>query len=250
MNILILAAGYGTRLEQFGINLPKGLIEVGGKTILQRMLSDISTLDYNNLLLITNNRFFDLYKEYCTDNSCARLEVMSDNTTDPELRLGGVGDIVYALDKKNWWNEDVLICPTDTPTHLSLKDFIRFCNESAKGHSATIFKQLPVDQIAGRLGCATLTKEHLLTGFFEKPKTPPSNLAAIPFYYYSKEALTYIRGHKNSLKDKTGKMLDAPGNLIHWLVGARQNVYGYVMEEEAVDIGTMEDVQKANEMKV
>ncbi|MBP6994076.1 NTP transferase domain-containing protein [Candidatus Woesebacteria bacterium] len=250
MNILILAAGYGTRLEQFGINLPKGLIEVNGKTILSRMLNDISTLQYNHLLLITNNRFFDLYKEYCADNSCERLEVMSDNTTDPELRLGGVGDILFALDQKNWWNEDLLVCPTDTPTHLSLKDFIQFCDATAKGHSATIFKQMPIDQIAGRLGCATLNKEHLLTGFFEKPNTPPSNLAAIPFYYYSKEALTYIRGHKESLKDKTGKTLDAPGNLIRWLVQAQQDVYGYGMKEEAIDIGTMEDVQKANGMEV
>lgn len=250
MNILILAAGYGTRLKEFGISLPKGLIEIHGKTILARLLADISNLEYQNSLLVSNNRFVDLYKQFCADNSCSRMEVLSDNTTNPEQRLGGVGDILFALDVKNWWHEDLLVCPSDTPTEQILTDFITFCRNYATQKAATILKQLSQATIASRLGCATLASDYKITGFFEKPEIPPSELAAIPFYYYSQETLAYIEQNREELVNSEGKKLDSPGELVMWLVERAQDVYGYVIEKEAIDIGTVEDVKKVNSLAI
>jgi len=250
MNILILAAGYGTRLKEFGVSLPKGLIEINGKTILERLLTDISTLEYQQILLITNNRFVNLYKQYCIDNVCPRMEILTDNTIDPEKRLGGVGDILFALDAKNWWHEDLLVCPSDTPTQLLLADFITFCKKYATHKAATILKQLSKATIANRLGCAAIGSDNIITGFFEKPETPRSNIAAIPFYFYSQKTLAYILQHREELLNREGRRLDSPGELVKWLVERVQNVYGYVIEKEAVDIGTVEDVQKIKSFKL
>ena len=44
IDVILLAAGYGTRLYPLTENKPKALLEVGGKTILARLLVKITAL--------------------------------------------------------------------------------------------------------------------------------------------------------------------------------------------------------------
>lgn len=250
MKTIILAGGYGTRLEEYGIQLPKGLIKIHGKTILSRLLDDLLTLPSHKILLVTNDRFIHMYRQFCDDYACVNLELLSDKTTNPQSRLGGVGDLLYALDRKEWWEDDLLVCPSDTPTNLTLRSFITFSNKYASNTAATIVKKTDKVMIQNRLGCAVINSNHKITTFVEKPKDPPSDLAAIPFYFYSKKSLQFIRHHRNQLKDKDGKMFDAPGNLISWLLSNKQGVFGFVIENEAIDVGTVSDIQKAQNLNI
>ena len=45
MKSIILAAGYATRLYPLTENFPKPLLKVGKKTILDRLIDDIDSLD-------------------------------------------------------------------------------------------------------------------------------------------------------------------------------------------------------------
>ena len=45
MKNIVIAAGYATRLYPLTENFPKPLLKIGNSTILDRMLSDIDTID-------------------------------------------------------------------------------------------------------------------------------------------------------------------------------------------------------------
>ena len=58
MKVLILAAGYGTRLYPLIKDQPKALLPVQGKPIVNYILKAIKDLpELNEVLLVTNNKF-------------------------------------------------------------------------------------------------------------------------------------------------------------------------------------------------
>ena len=55
MITVVLAAGYGTRLYPLTLNKPKALLEVGGKSILDRLVCDIDDIDACKKVIIVTN---------------------------------------------------------------------------------------------------------------------------------------------------------------------------------------------------
>ncbi|MDP4278902.1 MAG: sugar phosphate nucleotidyltransferase, partial [Bacteroidota bacterium] len=65
MKSLILAAGYATRLYPLTKNFPKPLLEVAGKTILDRLLDDLDKIDaINEHIVVTNDTFATYFKAW------------------------------------------------------------------------------------------------------------------------------------------------------------------------------------------
>lgn len=239
MHVLFLAAGFGTRLKEFGETTPKGLIPSGKSTLLGTALADICTLrsDFRDLALVTNGKFSKVYGEWLETQNCGGdVALINDGSTKPEERLGAIGDILLVVGEKNWWDEDLLVIPSDTFYSFHMKDFLEFAKRH--GGFATIFKDTPKEVIAGRLGCAVVEDDRVVS-FVEKPIEPPSTFAAIPFYYYPSAVLKLLPEYKSS-----GGNMDAPGNIIPWLLSRQVPVYGYITRGETLDVGTMEDLKK------
>ncbi len=64
MKILILGAGYGTRLYPLTITTPKALLNIGGRTILDRLFDKIQAIKECDGIYIVSN---DLFHECFTD---------------------------------------------------------------------------------------------------------------------------------------------------------------------------------------
>ncbi|QDM15056.1 phosphocholine cytidylyltransferase family protein [Tardiphaga sp. vice352] len=64
MRALILAAGRGTRLEAVNGGLPKGLVEVGGKPILDRQIELLESLDVDRICIATGYNYELIEKRY------------------------------------------------------------------------------------------------------------------------------------------------------------------------------------------
>src|SRR5205814_3181831 len=89
MKAVILAAGYATRLYPLTLDRPKPLLEVGGRSILERLierLAPIETLD--GLYVVTNSKFAPHFLDWAAAHRPTRPElaptVIDDNTTDEE----------------------------------------------------------------------------------------------------------------------------------------------------------------------
>ena len=62
MKVLILAAGYATRLYPLTENTPKALLPIKGITILDHLLNKIKKIDeINEIIIITNNKFYPAF---------------------------------------------------------------------------------------------------------------------------------------------------------------------------------------------
>ena len=64
MKAIILVAGYATRLYPLTLNIPKALLPVGGKPIIDYITDEINTIDdVDEIFVVSNHKFFDNFKE-------------------------------------------------------------------------------------------------------------------------------------------------------------------------------------------
>ena len=63
MQCVLLAAGYATRLYPLTENMPKALLKLGDKTILEMVTDKIDEVsDVENIYIVTNEKFYSSLK--------------------------------------------------------------------------------------------------------------------------------------------------------------------------------------------
>ena len=68
MKNIILAAGYATRLYPVTENFPKPLLEIGGSTILDRMLRDIDSIEgIDEHIIVSNHKFIAIFERWAVE---------------------------------------------------------------------------------------------------------------------------------------------------------------------------------------
>lgn len=240
MKSMILAAGYATRLYPLTEHQPKPLLPVGGRTILDWLLSDLDTLpQISDHVIITNHRFYGHFARWRDRSGYQKpILLLDDGSTDNAGRLGAVRDIRLAAEKSES-PEDWLVLAGDNLLDFSLRGFVSFF---AQRQSPCIMcYEEPDLQRQRRTGIITLDADGRVTSFAEKPQNPASRLAVPPFYGYRREDIARAG---EALLD--GCPPDAPGSLAAWL--ARHTpMYAYPMPGNRIDIGSMESYRAALE---
>lgn len=245
-NALILAAGFGTRMGESGLANPKGLIRAGEATILDNLINQLSLTSPQTIILITNQRHLRSY-ELWQASTGRQLQIISNQIDNPTDRLGALKDAVNAIERENLHHHDLLILPSDTLFDFPLLDFIKYAQQHQDGLT-TIFRRFREKKsIASRLGCGVVIDSKLVD-FYEKPINPPSNLGAVPFYYYPSQTLPLLESYVESHPDL--KEIDAPGSIIPWLIKHHHPVYAYIVQGHTLDIGTPGDLSTAAGFKV
>ena len=110
MKVLILAAGYGTRLYPLVKNTPKPLLLVAGKPILNHLLDKLKHFDeLKEIIVVTNNKFYSHFEQWSKEGTdiSVPIKIINDGTNSPDDRLGSVGDIHFVL--QNYSVEDDLL---------------------------------------------------------------------------------------------------------------------------------------------
>src|SRR6266705_3402876 len=115
MKALILAAGYATRLRPLTDSIPKQLLPVGGRPMVDWILDGIEETSADEVHLVTNARFADDFERWAEDKD---VRIHNDGTTSNEDRLGAIGDIRFVgLD------DDLLVVAGDNLFDYSLADY-------------------------------------------------------------------------------------------------------------------------------
>ena len=246
MKALILGAGYGTRLYPLTISVPKALLSVGGRTILDRLFDNIfSVKECTGAYIVSNDLFYENFCEWAKMKKAEEgfedkiIEVVNDGTMSNEDRLGAIGDIDFGV-KQFDIAEDFMVLGSDNLFDFDLNDFYAFAI-SKKDSACLALHDIKDIKMAHLYGIGVLESEtSKILDFQEKPKEPKSTLAATAVYYYPKEKL-------HDLKDymQTDLSKDAPGNFIKWL-STKEDVYGYVFQEKWYDIGDKSSLKKAD----
>lgn len=240
MKALILAAGYGTRLQEMVRDLPKALIVVAKKTILDYLIDQIIDIpDIDGIYLVTNSKFFNHFQDWRGQRPNIKIEILDDQTTTNEERLGAIKDLQLLIERFNI-NDDVLVCASDTIVQPRLAPFI----ESFKNRQASwiCVRREPDIEDRKQRGIISANDEMRVISFSEKPEHPKSDLVSVPFYIYPKEILSRIKEYLDA-----GNITDAPGHFVAWLY-SRENVYAYNINGNVMDIGNPESLEKARKI--
>ena len=191
MKALILAAGYATRLYPLTKETPKPLLEVAGKSILERLLEKIGVIpEVDHVYIVTNSRFSQVFESWVENYTYDRpVTVIDDGTTSNENRLGAIGDIQYAIEKERI-EDDLMILAGDNLFDFELCDFARFF----EGTNADVITAYRVKDVSmrRRLGIAELDSSGRVLSFQEKPEEPRSQWAVPALYIYQQETLPLI----------------------------------------------------------
>lgn len=231
MKALILAAGYATRLSPLTDDVPKGLLPVGGRPMVDWIVDSIRDAGVDDLLLVTNARFAPLFAEWSTTNG---VTIIDDGTDANENRLGAIGDIRFAA-----LDDDALIIAGDNLFDYRLADLIDFWR--GKGStSAVAVHDVGSRELARKYGIVDVDADDRIVSFVEKPDDPPSTLAATATYLYSRAHLALVDAYLDE-----GNAPDQPGNYVAWL-HRREPVYAYRVEGGWYDIGDHEQLLEAD----
>jgi glucose-1-phosphate thymidylyltransferase len=239
MNVLILAAGFCTRLFPITEYFPKALLPVNGREILSYVLDDVIKNDFDQIALITNSRYANIFSVWLkTKYAKKNIGVIDNQVKSPGERLGAIGDLKYALNKLKW-DEDLLVLASDTIATFKIKDLLNFY-KSHPGIVNTVYDTNDPEVIRKKLGCV-ITQNQRIIEFTEKPDQPESTLTSIPYYIYPKTSFKLIDKYI-----KTGKSLDAPGSIISWLIG-KIPCFEFRVTGKYFDVGTIEMYNRLNQ---
>ncbi len=243
MNVLVLAAGYATRLYPLTLDKAKPLLLVGGKPIIEWVVEKlIDVPDLETIYIVTNDKFahdFQAWAErYQNRQPKFKIKIVNDGSKSDDDKLGAIGDINFVVTQENLAESDLLVVAGDNLSSESLAGFVG----CAKKTDATVAVYDVGDAEAiKKYGNIAVDADGTINHFEEKPEKPRSTLAAIAVYYYSPKVLslftTYLAAGNNP---------DQPGRFVQWLY-KRTPVKTFQLKGKWLDIGSKETLRKADE---
>ena len=230
MKAIILAAGYATRLRPLTDTIPKQLLPVGGRPMLDWILDRILETSADEIHLVTNARFAPDFERWAEDKD---VRVHDDGTTSNDDRLGAIGDIHFVgLD------DDLLAVAGDNLFDYSLADYEAYWR--ARGGSCVAVHDVGDFELAKKYGIVDVDADDRITNFVEKPEHPPTTLCATATYLYTREDAARVETYLAE-----GNPSDQPGNYVAWL-HRRAPVYAYRFAGEWYDIGDATQLLEAD----
>jgi glucose-1-phosphate thymidylyltransferase len=242
MKIIILAAGYATRLHPLTLTQPKPLLTVAGQPMIDYVLDNLAPIGgIGRVFVVTNAKFAGHFEEWSRQYHAkkAKLDftIVNDGSTDDTNKLGAIGDMHLVITKEKV-DDDLMVVAGDNLFSESLQDFGRYCREK----NAPVLALYDVGDLKEITKYSSISVDAAgkITFFEEKPKNPTSTLTGIALYYYPKSTLPLIRQY---IAD--GNNPDQPGRLMQWLY-QRTPVYTWRVPGIWFDIGSKENLAEAN----
>lgn len=223
MKAVILAGGKGTRLRPLTYSIPKPLVAVGRKPILEIIIERLRDHDFKDIILTVEYKA-ELIRAYFQDGSSLGVNIYYHQEDRYSGTAGPVKQVKHLLD-----DEPFITMNGDLLTDL---DFSKMYKAHADKSSELTMATTSYD-VTLPYGVVD-TKDDKITSIREKPTMKFLINAGI--YILSPSALDII---------PADDPFDMP-DLIQSLVDQKRKVETYFIDGEWQDLGTMENYEKAN----
>jgi NDP-sugar pyrophosphorylase family protein len=222
MKAVVLAGGKGTRLAPYTRIIPKPMMPIGDKAILEILLHQMRRAGVSEVVL-TVGHLAGLMRAYFQDGAQFGLRIRYCYEDYP---LGTAGPLAGVDNLDGTF----LVCNGDVLTTLDLTKLLEFHAEN-KGIAtiASHQRQVKVD-----LGVILSGNDHEITGYQEKPVIEYK--VSMGIYVFEPEVLRYI---------PRGQYLDFP-DLIKILIQDGRRVVAYPFDGYWQDLGRQDDYEQAN----
>jgi NDP-sugar pyrophosphorylase family protein len=230
MKAIILAAGLGTRMQKAYPNIPKVMLPIGGKPLLERNIAHLKKFGFNKIY-INLYHLPDVIKNYFGDGQ--KLGVKITYSYEPTI-LGTAG----ALKKfKKYLTETFTVVYGDVFTTLNFSKMLKFHRN--KKSQATLLVHTtdhPEDS-----DLVAIDKNDRIYRFYISPHKKPvkdTNLSSAGIYILEPEILKFLP--KKILSDFVEDFFPT-------LLKKKARMFGYLSKEYSKDLGTPERYQQVLE---
>jgi NDP-sugar pyrophosphorylase family protein len=209
MNAILLCAGYGTRLYPMTKNTPKGLLEVGGKPILDYQMPQLLSFpELEAIHLVSNARFVSQFYVWMEkwrvelESRKVKFHLHNNGSLSEDDRLGSVGDLAFVLryvDRK----QPVVITVGDNIFRFPLRPIAESFLESDHNIVLALYEQSY--QVRQRYAVVEFGQDDVVTRLHDQPENPPTEWVCPSLYFLKPEALSLVEpylaggGHYDSI---------------------------------------------------
>ena len=226
---VLLSAGLGSRLRPYTDTVPKCLLPLDGKPLMDYWFDNLNAAGIEDVVVNTH-WLADVVREYLASRAhlMPRVEILH----EPEL-LGSAGTLAQCAE----WASDsdtVVSLYGDLLAVQKVSDLLSFHSSHDYPFTLTVAH---ADE-PWRRGIATVNDDGVVTEFIEKPTHPTSDLAGAGMYAMSPAVLYEMV----ELRDRLGLPLDLGKDVIPRLANRMK---AYYATGEILDIGTPEAYEEA-----
>ncbi|MFP4134923.1 MAG: sugar phosphate nucleotidyltransferase [Halothece sp.] len=237
MKAMILAAGKGTRVRPITYTIPKPLIPILQKPVMEFLLELLRQHGFDQIMVNVSHLAHEI-ESYFRDGQRFGVDLaysFEGRIVDGELvgeALGSAGGIRRIQDFNKFFDDTFVVLCGDALIDLDLTEAVKQHKE--KGAIATIVtKQVPEDKVSS-YGVVVTDDDNRITAFQEKPAMEEalSNQINTGIYILEPEVIEYI---------PSNQVYDLGSDLFPKLVEAGAPFYSVPMEFQWVDIGKVPD---------
>lgn len=229
MKAMILAAGVGSRLDPLTRNIPKPMVPIVNKPVMEHIVNKLAANGIKEIM-INLHYLGDQIKSYFGDGSKWGVNL---HYSEEDQLWGDAGSVKRCED---FFDDDAfVVVGGDDLADLDLKRLVRFHKE--KKALATIALSLVDDP--SEYGIALLNERGRITRFLEKPKGEVifSNSANTGVYIFDRHVLELI---------PKGVQYGFGHNLFPMLLEQKTRFYGYLTSSYWKDVGNLRQYQEAH----
>jgi glucose-1-phosphate thymidylyltransferase len=237
VKLLVLAAGYATRLYPLTLDRPKALLDVAGRPMLEHVLASLAPIpELDGIFVVTNSKFARHFEEWERGSSFDAV-VVDDGTLDDQTKRGAIGDIAFVVEREGI-ADDLVVVAGDNLFSETLEGFGQAVRER-RAPTLAVYDVGDLEAIR-RYNAIEVDAEGRIVFFEEKPAAPRSTLTGIALYFYPRETLPLVGRYVAE-----GNNADQPGRLVEWLY-RRVDFYTWLVPGLWFDIGSAESLAEAN----
>lgn len=224
MKAAILAGGAGTRLYPLTTYLPKTLIPIGSRFVIEYVIDYLKSHGVTEIVMLVSDNEFELVKNHLGDGS--RFGVTIEYSVAE--RIGTAGALGAAADLVG---DSFVVYYGDVLTDMNLKAMISFHEEKNALCTIAMSNAVPIDY-----GVARVAKDGRVEYFEEKPilKEYPISMG---IQVCEKEFLSYCKPN-----------LDIAQDVIPRLLKEGKPVYAFLSSKRHYDIGTFKTLEEVRQL--
>jgi len=230
MKCVIMAGGFGTRLRPLTNNLPKPMVPMANRPIIDHI---VELLRKHSITDLTALLYFqpEIIADHLGDGSAFGVKI---DYITPTVDLGTAGSVAGAM-RKQPGTHTTLVISGDVLTDIDLKKAVEFHRKQKS--VATIVLTRVENPLP--FGIVITDKKGRITRFLEKPGWGEvfSDTINTGIYILEKDILEFIPENTE---------FDFSKELFPRLLERKKPIYGYIAEGYWKDVGSLEEYRQAN----
>ena len=220
---VILAGGKGTRLQERLQGLPKPLIDICGKPLLERQIELLKSYGFDQILILVNHGAQQIM-DFCESRDQWNIDIQCIDDGTPLGTAGAAINILPLL------ADDFLVVYGDTMFDIDLARFQAFHEQDPSAGASLFLHPNDHPQDSDLVG---MDESNRITAFYPYPHPPGTylpNLVNAGMYYFRKSALQDWAGNT--------ELLDFGKHIFPALIEQGVVLRGYNSPEYIKDCGT------------